>query len=77
MPREKNIIIDCRDMEPPEPMIAVLEKVESLQSDQKIIMIHRKEPNLLYAKLKERGCEFELKTFENESIELTIWKTAT
>lgn len=75
MTNNNTIIIDCRDMEPPEPMVAVLEQVETLEKDQKIIMIHRKEPNLLYAKLKERGCEFALKTFENASIELTIWKT--
>ncbi len=61
-------------MEPPEPMVAVLEQVEVLEPDQKIIMLHRKEPKLIYSKLKERDCDYSLETFPDDSVALTIWK---
>jgi len=72
----EQILIDCRHMEPPKPMIAVLEKVEHMQADQEIIMWHRQEPCLLFEKLKERGCDYLLKHENDGSIKLSIWKSA-
>jgi len=72
----EQILVDCRHMEPPEPMIAVLKKVEHMQPDQEIIMWHRKEPRLLIGKLKERGCDYLLKHELDGSIKLSIWKSS-
>lgn len=71
----EQILVDCRNMEPPEPMIAVLEKVEHIQVDQEIIMWHRKEPRLLFDELKKRGCDYLLKNEHDGSIKLSIWKS--
>ncbi len=72
---KEQIVIDCRQMEPPEPMVAILKQVEILMPDQELIMVHRKEPILLFEKLKERSCDYNLTTHADGSIELSIWKS--
>ena len=64
------IIIDCRLLEPPEPMLLVLEAVSKLKKGQKIQMLHRMKPTPLFAKLEERGMSFRL---EEQSGQFTIW----
>ncbi len=61
-------------MEPPGPMVAVLEAIELLKPDEKVLMVHRKDPVLIYERLVERNCDYELKTFIDGSIELLIWR---
>lgn len=68
-------IVDCLELVPPEPMIQVLEAVESLQQGEAVLMIHHKEPFPLYQKLEEKNCSYELKTITEDSIQLLIWKT--
>lgn len=70
----KIIEIDCRELVPPGPMIQVLEAVETMKKDEAILMIHRKNPIPLYDRLEERGCHYQLKEFEDGSIQLLIWK---
>ena len=72
----EQILIDCRHMQPPEPLIAVLEKVEHMQADQEIIMWHRQEPCILFEKLKERGCDYLLTHEDDGSVKVSIWKSA-
>ena len=48
--KRKTKILDCRELEPPEPMVRVLEAVEELQENETVLMIHRKEPILIYGK---------------------------
>ncbi|MDX2470621.1 MAG: DUF2249 domain-containing protein [SAR324 cluster bacterium] len=67
------ITIDCRYMEPPEPMVRVLEAVEALKLDQKICMIHRKKPVPLFDKLSEKGMDFDWKDLGSH-YEILIWK---
>lgn len=67
-------IFDCSSLLPPEPMERILEAVETLGKDQAILMIHRKRPRLLYAKLEERQCGSETKTLEDGSVQVLIWK---
>jgi hypothetical protein len=67
-------IIDCSALFPPEPMERILEAVETLEKDQAVLMIHRKIPRLLYAKLEEGQCDSETKTFEDGSVQILIWK---
>ena len=71
---KKLTIIDCSDLFPPEPMVKVLEAVETLNSDEAVLMIHRKDPRLLYNKLEERHCGFETKLENDGSVQVLIWK---
>ena len=70
----KIITVDCRELEPPEPMVKVLEAVEKMGKEEAVLMLHRKRPTLLFPRLKEKGLEFELTEKEDESIELLIWR---
>jgi len=52
----ENIIeIDVRDLEPPEPMIKVLETLSKIDNKTVLLMHHRREPMMLYPKLEEKG----------------------
>ncbi len=52
----ENIIeIDVRELEPPEPMIKVLEAVSNLDNSTALLLHHHREPLMLYPKLEERG----------------------
>lgn len=72
---EPVIEIDCRLMEPPEPMVRVLEAVATLQQGQQIRMIHRHRPMPLLSRLQERGCEYRLEDHSSH-VELWIWKSS-
>ena len=52
----ENIIeIDVRDLEPPEPMIKILETLSNIDNKTALLMHHHREPLMLYPKLEERG----------------------
>ena len=52
----ENIIeIDVRELEPPEPMIKILETLSSVDEKTVLIVHHHREPLMLYPKLEERG----------------------
>lgn len=52
---EKVIEIDVRGLEPPEPMIKVLESLSSIDEETVLLVHHHREPAMLYPKLEERG----------------------
>lgn len=70
----KVITIDCRDLEPPEPFVKVLEAIEGMKDNEAVLMIHRKRPRLLFPKLKEKALNFNLTEKPDQSIELLIWR---
>ena len=52
----ENIIeIDVRELEPPEPMVKVLEALSKIDDKTVLLMHHHREPLMLYPKLEERG----------------------
>lgn len=71
---KKIVIVDCRGMLPPDPMVAVLEAVDSLKVDEAVLMIHRKEPFPLYGKLGPRDCDYLVHRQDNGDVQLLIWK---
>ena len=70
----KIITIDCRELEPPEPFVKVMEAVNTLSEDEAVLMIHRKKPRLLLPKLEELGMKYELTEKGESEIELLIWR---
>lgn len=57
--------LDVRGLEPPQPMVAVLERLEALAPGQTLTVIHDRRPMFLYPQLDERG--FTHSTDERES----------
>ena len=70
----KWIILDCSLMEPPEPMLRVLERLNHLKQGEGIKMLHRMKPRLLFSKLKERGWNFRVIEETSDQVEVRIWQ---
>ncbi len=47
--------IDVRGLEPPQPMVRILEELERLEPDQTLEVLHERRPVFLYPQLDERG----------------------
>jgi uncharacterized protein (DUF2249 family) len=51
----RSLTIDVRGLEPPEPMVRILDAVERLQPGDRIEVLHERRPMFLYPQLDERG----------------------
>ncbi len=54
-PPDKTVEIDVRGLEPPEPMVKILETLNTLPPGTRLVVHHHREPALLYDKLDARG----------------------
>lgn len=72
MDRER--ILDVRSLQPPEPMLKVLDTLETLPDGQILRMIHNREPFPLYAALQELGFRHRLDLETVERIDILIWR---
>lgn len=54
---EKLIEIDVRGLEPPEPMVKIIEKLPEVDSRTVLLVHHHREPFMLYDKLEHLGFE--------------------
>ncbi|HXG04198.1 MAG TPA: DUF2249 domain-containing protein [Candidatus Binatia bacterium] len=51
----RTVRIDVRGLEPPMPMVLVLERLERLEADEQLEVIHERRPLFLYPLIVERG----------------------
>ena len=49
------VVVDVRGLEPPEPMVRVLEQLDTLRPGQRLVVLHERRPMLLYPQLEDRG----------------------
>jgi uncharacterized protein (DUF2249 family) len=54
-PSEAGGTLDVRGLEPPQPMVAVLERLETLDAGETLTVVHDRRPTFLYPQLDERG----------------------
>ena len=47
--------LDVRGLEPPQPMVAVLERLDTLAPGETLTVVHDRRPTFLYPQLDERG----------------------
>lgn len=52
---DKVVELDVRGMEPPEPMMAILQKIHEIDEDTVLLVHHHREPMMLYEKLEDIG----------------------
>lgn len=70
-----NIVeIDVRGLEPPEPMVKILETLNRLDDETTLLVHHHREPVLLYDKLEELGYEAETTKIEENNYKVVIKK---
>jgi tRNA 2-thiouridine synthesizing protein A len=68
------IVLDNRGLEPPQPMIRTLEKLEFLNDDEVLIIINDRQPMFLFPELEERGYVYEVQPNNSGGYEITISK---
>ena len=56
---ERTFTIDVRGLEPPQPMVRILESVERLRAGETLEVLHERRPMFLYPQLDERGFHHE------------------
>jgi len=66
------LTIDVRGLEPPEPMVRILEAVERLQAGETIEVLHERRPMFLYPQLDERGFRHETDEPEPGTVRIVI-----
>lgn len=70
----KERLLDVRDLEPPEPLERVLAAMETLQSDERIRMMHRREPYMLYPILEREQFAYEVTMTQEHEFQILIWR---
>ena len=71
---EVTVRLDVRGLEPPLPMVRVLEAVEALAPGQRLEVFHHRRPLFLYPQLEERGCRHATDEPEPGLVRIAIWR---
>ncbi|MBI3029616.1 MAG: DUF2249 domain-containing protein [Candidatus Rokubacteria bacterium] len=71
---EAPLVVDVRGLEPPHPMLRILELLDRLAPGQRLLVIHERRPLLLYPQLEERGFRHETVERERGEFRITIWR---
>ncbi len=67
-------LLDARELEPPEPMVQVLELLEILAPGHRICLLLRREPHPLYAILERNGYAWKTGMTPEYEFEILIWR---
>ncbi len=67
------LFLDVSGLEPPEPLVQVLARVDSLGSGQYLHVRHHREPCLLYPNLEKRGFDY-LSCGNDAYFHIFIWR---
>ena len=73
-PRGSRRVLDVRGLEPPQPMLRVLEEIERLDPGARLEVHHDRRPLLLYPRLDDRGFRHETDEPEPGLVRIQIWK---
>jgi uncharacterized protein (DUF2249 family) len=65
--------VDVRGLEPPLPMVRVLEAVETLAPGQRLEVWHDRRPVFLYPQLEARGCRHATDEPEPGVVRILVW----
>jgi uncharacterized protein (DUF2249 family) len=65
--------VDVRGLEPPLPMVRVLEAVEALAPGQRLEVWHDRRPIFLYPQLEARGCRHATDEPEPGVVRILVW----
>ncbi len=67
------LIIDNRGLEPPQPMVRILEALAALREGDEIVALMDREPRLLYRELERRGFQWEFSDGD-DGPRVRIWR---
>jgi uncharacterized protein (DUF2249 family) len=66
------IEIDNRGLQPPEPMVRILEAIEQLSNGDQVLALMDREPLMLYPELERRGFAWTFEAGDADGHRLTI-----
>lgn len=69
-----SVELDVRNLEPPEPMVRILEALNTLPEGGLLLVHHHREPMLLYDKLRQRGYSWQVERLGEQEYMVKIWK---
>ena len=69
-------VLDVRGLEPPEPMVQILERLDMLRPGQRLVVLHERRPMLLYPQLDERGFLHDTDELEPGLVRIVIRRPA-
>ena len=67
------IVVDCRELEAPEPLNLVVSKLPLLNRTNRLKMLHRLKPQILLNILNENNFKYEIDE-SSEMFQICIWK---
>jgi uncharacterized protein (DUF2249 family) len=70
---KKDILVDGRWLEPPEPMEQVLDALDHLRAGERVRFLIHREPQPLYPILDRLGYRHDVRLLEDASFEIMIW----
>ena len=73
-PSRGSRVLDVRGLEPPQPMVRVLEEIETLGPGARLEVHHDRRPLFLYPQLEDRGFRHETDEPEPGLVRILIWK---
>jgi uncharacterized protein (DUF2249 family) len=66
-------LLDVRDLEPPEPLERVLAELETLAPHERIRMVHRRDPHMLYPILEREHFAHRTLIGDDGLVQVLIW----
>lgn len=69
-----NVIIDAREMEPPEPFVATMDALDAMDPSHKVLLILNREPHPLYRALQKQGYAYQTEVSADWTFEILIWR---
>lgn len=68
------ILLDARELEPPEPLMHTLEALSELAEGQRLRVLLRREPYPLYSILQRENYQYETDFTAEEGCAVVIWR---
>jgi len=69
-----DIVIDARDMEPPEPVVATMDALDAMPPGQTLLLVLNREPHPLYRALQKQGYGYQAEFTKDFTFEILIWR---
>lgn len=68
------VVLDVRDLPPPEPMALTLERLQTLRDDEVLVHVNSREPIYLLPILGERGYRYAVEQRAPGLFHVRIWR---
>ncbi|HSE94097.1 MAG TPA: DUF2249 domain-containing protein [Methylomirabilota bacterium] len=70
--RERRVVLDVRGLEPPQPMVRVLERLDAMSAGDELLVVHDRKPLFLYPQLDDRGFTHDTREMAPGRVEILI-----